>query len=234
MEYLFLVLGIGAVIVFGFNRKAVVPLKTVVMKGIASIFFIFTALFSFIGNPDCPDYLGAFTVAGACMGMIGDIVLDLKYTYPKDSDKFLRMGFISFLIGHLFYFVSLVSAYGAEIKNFIFALCGGVIMFAFVMFSEKILKIKYGKFKAITAIYIGIVGLTVGLGFSYSVFETNTHTIIFAVAMALFLLSDALLSGLYFGIDEKDRKNQVAITFNHLFYYTAQYLIAASLIFYRG
>lgn len=234
MEYLFLVLGVIAVIIFCFNRKAVVPLNTVVIKGIASIFFVFTALFAYIGNPDCPDYLGGFTVAGACMGMIGDIVLDLKYTYSKDSDKFLRMGFISFLIGHLFYFVSLISAYGAEIKNFIFALCGGAIMFVFVMLSEKILKIKYGRFKKVTAVYIGIVGLTVGLGNSYALFETNTHTVIFAVAMCLFLLSDALLAGLYFGIDEKDRKNQAAITFNHLFYYIAQYLIAASLIFYRG
>ncbi len=234
MEYIFLVLGIVAVIIFLFNRKAVVPLNTVIIKGTASILFIFTALFGFIGNPVCPDYLGAFTVAGACMGTIGDIALDLKYTYSKDSNNFLRVGFISFLIGHLFYFASLIFTYGVEVENLIHALCGGVFMFIFVMVSEKFMKIKFGKFKAITAIYIGIVGLTVGLGFGYAISESNTHTIMFAVAMILFLISDGLLAGLYFGINEKDRKNQVAITFNHLFYYIAQYLIAASLIFYRG
>lgn len=234
MEYLFLVLGIIAVIIFCFNRKAVVPLNTVVLKGVASILLVFTALFAFIGNPDCPDYLGACTVAGACMGMIGDIVLDLKYTYSKDSDKFLRMGFISFLIGHIFYYISLIAAYGAEIENFLHSLCAGVVVFVFVVFSEKIMKIKFGKFKWITAVYMGVVGLTVGLGFSYILSDRNTHTIMFFVAMILFLLSDMLLSGLYFGTREKDKKNQVAITFNHIFYYSAQYLIAASLILYRG
>lgn len=234
MEYLLLFLGICSVIVFICNRKANVPLNTVIMKGVASLLFVFTALFAFIGNPECPECVGAFTVAGACMGMLGDIVLDLKYTYSKDSDKFLRLGFISFLIGHLFYFGSLIAAYGAEIKNFLLALFAGVVMFTFVMCSEKFMKIKYGKFKLITAIYIGVVGLAVGSGFNYAVLEHNTHTIIFAVAMIFFLLSDALLAGLYFGIDEKDRKNQVAITFNHSFYYIAQYLIATSLIFYRG
>jgi uncharacterized membrane protein YhhN len=234
MEYTFLVLGIVAVIVFLFKRKVVVPLSTVVAKGISSLLFIFTALFAFIGNPDCPDYLGAFAVAGACMGMIGDIVLDLKYTYPTDADKYLKTGFISFLIGHVFYYCSLIAAYGAEIENFLHSLCAGLVVFIFVVFSEKIMKIKFGKFKWITAIYMGVVGLTVGLGFSYILSDRNTHTVMFFVAMILFLLSDMLLSGLYFGTREKDKKNQVAITFNHIFYYMAQYLIAASLIFYRG
>lgn len=234
MEYLFLILGIVAVIVFCIKRKAEVPLNTVVIKGLASLLFILTGLFAFIGNNICPSYTGAFIVAGACLGMLGDIVLDLKYTYPQDADKYLRLGFISFLIGHLFYFSSMVVAYGVEIKNIIFALCGGIFMFFFVMLSEKLMKIKYGRFKIITAIYIGIVGLTVGLAVSNAIFKPNIHTYMFSAAMILFLVSDGLLAGLYFGIDEKDRKNQVAITFNHLFYYMAQYLIAASLIFYRG
>ena len=56
----------------------------------------------------------------------------------------------------------------------------------------------------------------------------------FFAAMIAFLISDFLLSGTYFGITEKDRKNQVAITFNHSIYYIAQYLIALSLAFYKG
>ena len=40
--------------------------------------------------------------------------------------------------------------------------------------------------------------------------------------------------GTYFGLTEKDRKNQVAITLNHTIYYIAQYLIMLSLAFYKG
>jgi hypothetical protein len=56
----------------------------------------------------------------------------------------------------------------------------------------------------------------------------------FVVAMIAFLVSDFLLSGTYFGLTEKDRKNQVAITLNHTIYYIAQYLIMLSLAFYKG
>ena len=107
-------------------------------------------------------------------------------------------------------------------------------MFSVVMFAEKPMKVKYGEFKKLTAVYTGVIGLIVGLGLSHAFYTPNTHTIMFGVAMVFFLLSDGLLAGTYFGIDEKDRKNQVSITVNHLFYYLAQYLIAASLIFYRG
>lgn len=234
MAYFFLGLGIISVIVFCILRKPVVPLSTVIVKGITSIFFIFTALFGFVGNEHCNPLVGALTVAGACFGMLGDIVLDLKYTYPQDSHKFLRCGFISFLIGHLFYCASLIIGYGVGVKNIIFALVGGVFMFLFPLLTEKKLKVKYGEFKALTAIYTGVIGLTVGLGMSYTLAVPNTHSIMFGVAMIFFLISDGLLAGIYFGIDEKDRKNQAAITVNHICYYIAQYLIAASLIFYRG
>lgn len=234
MVYFFLTLGIVASVVFVFNRRAEVSLKVVVMKGIASIFFVFTALFSCAYNPDCPTYLGICTVAGALMGMLGDIALDLKYAYHKDSTSYLKLGLVCFLIGHIFYFISILSVYGASLKNLCISVCFGAVLFAGVMLTEKLLKLNYGKFQIVTAVYIGVVGLTCGLGLSYALFEPSAHTVSFAVAMGFFLLSDALLAGLYFGISEKDRKNQIAITFNHIFYYAAQYLIATSLIFCRG
>lgn len=232
MVYFFLVLGIIASVVFVFNRKSDVSLKVVVMKGIASIFFVFTALFAFADNPEYPIYSAICMVAGACMGMLGDIALDLKYAYRKDSTSYLKLGLVCFLVGHVFYFVSILGVYGASIKNLCISLALGALLFAGVMLTEKLLKLNYGKFQTVTAIYVGVVGLTCGLGLSYAVFEPAVHTVLFAVAMGLFLVSDALLAGLYFGISEKDRKNQIAITLNHIFYYAAQYLIATSLLFY--
>ena len=90
------------------------------------------------------------------------------------------------------------------------------------------------KFRWITAVYIGVVGITLGLSVSYSIAEHAVQTRMFVVAMIAFLVSDFLLSGTYFGLTEKDRKNQFAITLNHSIYYIAQYLIMLSLAFYKG
>ena len=88
MGYLFLVMGIAATIIFLIKRTARVTIDVVAIKSRASMGFILSGLFFFIGNEACPDYLGAFTVGGACFGMLGDIVLDLKYTKLNDVNIF--------------------------------------------------------------------------------------------------------------------------------------------------
>ncbi len=234
MLYVALTLGLCAVILFNIKRRPSVPIETVTIKGIASFFFILTGLIAMTENTALPKYMGALTVAGACLGLIGDIVLDLKFVYPNDGDKYLKIGFLSFLFGHLFYSASLITAYGINKTNILFGLGGFALCLLFVFVSDKILPIDFGKFKGITAVYIGIVGVTLGLSVSYSMAEHAIQTRMFVVAMIAFLVSDFFLSGTYFGLYEKDRKNQVAITLNHSIYYIAQYLIVLSLAFYKG
>ena len=80
MGYLFFVIGIVAIIIFLIKRTAKFTTDVVAIKSVASMGFILSGLFFFINNEACPDYLGAFTVGGACFGMLGDIDLDLKYS----------------------------------------------------------------------------------------------------------------------------------------------------------
>lgn len=230
MQYFFLSFGIISAIVFNILRKPQVTLNMVIIKGITSLFFIFTALFAFVGNPDCPDYLGALTVTGACFGLIGDIVLDLKYLYKADEDKYLNTGFISFLIGHLFYAAGLIYTYGYNIYVFGFtALCVvcGVI---FALGAEKVLKLHYGKFKLVTVLYTAVLNSTFGMAFAYAVAKPCAHSIVFVIGLFLFLLSDLILSRTYFSQNEKDRSNRFAVVLNHSTYYAAQFLIAFSLV----
>lgn len=233
MQYLFLISGIAATIAFLCKRTLKVKPGTAVLKCFASVGFIFTALFGFIGNEACPDVLGACIVAGTVLGLIGDYVLDLKYVYPQDSDTYLRAGFMSFLFGHVFYSAALIYTFKMTVTNLIFVLCGAVLLGVFIPVSEKIMTVKYGKFMKITITYLAVIGFTVGLSLSYLFTDICKYIIVFNIAMVLFLLSDMLLAGLYFGTREKDRNNQLAVTFNHLFYYAAQYIIAASLIIYE-
>ena len=129
MGYLFLVVGLVATIIFLTKRTVNVTIDVVAIKSVASMGFILAAVFFFIDNKACPDYLGTFTIGGACFGMLGDIVLDLKYSKLNDSDRCTKLGFWTFLIGHIFYSIAMVSAYGIELTNIICVAIGIFIVF---------------------------------------------------------------------------------------------------------
>ena len=235
MGYFFGTLGIVATIIFLTKRTARVTFDVVAIKSLASMGFVLAAIFFFIGNEFCPDYLGAFTIGGACFGMLGDIVLDLKYSKLNDADRCTNIGFWSFLIGHIFYSVAMVSAYGVELTNIICVAIGIIAGIVIAVATEKIMKLEYGKFKKITILYTAVLCMTLGFAGGYTITECySLHSVLLNVGFALFVFSDAFLAGLYFSKKEEDRTNRTAIVLNHLTYFAAQYIIALSLAFYRG
>ncbi len=235
MNILFLAMGFIVTTIFIIKRNTDVTLNIVLIKGFASILFIFTAAGSFLVNSRCPQTLGVMTVLGAVFGLLGDVTLDFKYVYKNHADTYLYSGFVCFLIGHLLYTSGLAIAYGMSDKNVLFAVIGLVVMAVFVPLSEKIMNAKYGKFMFITILYLAVFGFE--LGYVFSLLFTagiSTHTVLINVGMGLFILSDMFLSPLYFSNDEKCRSNVPAIKLNHIFYYSAQYIIAYSLCFFKG
>lgn len=235
MGYVFLVVGIVATIIFLTKRTTNVTIDVVAVKSVASMGFILSAVFFFINNEACPDYLGAFTIGGACFGMLGDIVLDLKYSKLNDADRCTNLGFWTFLIGHIFYSIAMVSVYGIEVINVICVAIGIVAGIVIAVVTEKVMKLEYGKFKKITILYTAVLCMTLGFAGGYTITECYTlHSVLLNIGFALFVLSDAFLAGLYFSKDEKVRTNRKSIVLNHATYYAAQYIIALSLAFYRG
>ena len=235
MGYLFFVLGIAATVVFLIKRTAKVTIGVVAVKSIASMGFILSGLFFFINNDACPDYLGAFTVGGACFGMLGDIVLDLKYSRLGDADRCTFLGFWTFLIGHIFYSIAMASAYGIELTNIICVAIGIIAGIIIAIATEKVMKLEYGRFKKITILYTAVLCMTLGFAGGYTITECYTlHSVLLNIGFALFVLSDAFLATLYFSKKEEDRTNRRAIVLNHATYFAAQYIIALSLAFYRG
>ncbi len=235
MGYLFFVIGIVATIIFLVKRTARVTTDVVAIKSIASMGFILSGLFFFIDNEACPDYLGAFTIGGACFGVLGDIVLDLKYSRLNDAERCTHLGFWAFLIGHIFYSIAMVSAYGVELVNLICVAIGIVAGIVIAVATEKVMKLEYGKFKKITIFYTSVLCMTLGFAGGYTITESYTlHSVLLNIGFALFVLSDAFLAGLYFSKNPEDRTNRKAIVLNHATYFAAQYIIALSLAFYRG
>ncbi len=235
LGYIFFGFGILATIIFLTKRTALVTINVVAVKSLASMGFILAGVFFFVANDNCSDWLGTFTIGGACFGMLGDIVLDLKYTKLGDADRCTKLGFWSFLIGHVFYSIAMVSAYEFGLINIICVIIGIVSGIVVAILTEKVVKLNYGKFKAVTILYTAVLCMTLGFAGGFALSEKySMHSLLLNVGFVLFVLSDAFLAKLYFSDNEKDRTSRVSIVLNHATYYAAQYIIALSLAFYRG
>ncbi len=235
MYIVFLVVGLLITTVFTIKRTHKSSPKLLMLKGLWSAFFIFTAIAAFVFNENVPTLVGLTAITGAVFGLLGDISLDLKYIYPQDHDVYLKGGFTSFSIGHLLYVISMFFSYNLSFGNYAYAIFGLIVLVIFTPVSQKVMKLDYNKFMLITLLYGAIIGFTDALSFSIIFTEgPSAHTLLHSAGMTLFLLSDVVLSTLYFAKDEKKRNSRPMIILNHIFYYSAQYLLAISLAFYRG
>lgn len=200
-------------------------------KAVASLGFIgvgIAGLFGGVSNVQA----AAFVIFGLVMGLIGDIVLDLKVIYmgKKEEGIYLTGGMVSFGIGHIFYFVSVCLLLGSSVINgALIGVClavAAVVAFAMIFGGEKFMGFKFGKFTIHSIIYAFMLVFMGAFTIGCCVVMQNTKMALFASGMILFLLSDIVLTQMYFGGRPTDKSLCVI---NHVLYYAAQICIAASI-----
>lgn len=230
--YYILALGIIATVVFLLIRVKEGGVKGTIAKALASTLFIATAVgasaVSGITDLTFPSYI----IVGLVFGLLGDIWLDLKWAYPKDNDTYTFAGFISFAVGHLIFISGLLTKYADSSKPIyiLLPLAAAIVLGIATVALEKVMKLKYGKFKTVSACYASILIYFTLLAGSLALmnsFDVKALNVIF-IGGVFFLISDLILSGTYFG-EGKDRP--IDVITNHVSYYIAQYLIASSLLF---
>ena len=233
LYFIALALGIVATIAFLVKRVKEGGVKAAMLKAFASTLFIATgvaAAASVIGADKFSFAL--FVVMGLVMGLMGDIWLDLKWVYPETNDTYTFAGFGSFMIGHFFYLAGLFIHY-ADFTKPLYIVIPAVVALLLgggVVILEKPMKMVYGKFKAITGVYGFVLGFMTFLSGSLALmhnFKEMTLNFMF-VGGVLFLLSDLILSGTYFG---EGKRRPVDIVTNHVAYYAAQFVIASAVLF---
>ena len=233
LYFIALALGIVATIAFLVKRVKEGGVKAAMLKAFASTLFIATgvaATASVIGADKFSFAL--FVVMGLVMGLMGDIWLDLKWVYPETNDTYTFAGFGSFMIGHFFYLAGLFIHY-ADFTKPLYIVIPAVVALLLgggVVILEKPMKMVYGKFKAITGVYGFVLGFMTFLSGSLALmhnFGEMTLNFMF-VGGVLFLLSDLILSGTYFG---EGKRRPVDIVTNHVAYYAAQFVIASAVLF---
>lgn len=202
-------------------------LLSVFYKSLASSCFL---LFGLYGLYLTKANYGFLVVAGLFFGVLGDIWLGLKWAYTRQEQFFLLMGFIFFSAGHVFYLIAMTQTFGYGVKSgrILALLVGAIITSYLIVTNGKRVRLHYGTFKNISILYgfllISMCVVSIYLG-------SQHHWIRLALTRtswggALFLISDLLLSVMYFG---KQKSTPIMITLNHITYYAAQFLIAWSI-----
>lgn len=164
-------------------------------------------------------------VLGLVLGMIGDILLDLKVIY--DNDKiYLNAGMLSFGLGHLAYFSALtLLAYETEKTLWLPVLVSIGVALAvtavILIGGKKLMKLDFGEYLTQTITYTILLSFMVEYSLILAILEACPWIVF--IAMALFFLSDVVLSTQYFGGKLHDK---LYIVINHVLYYSAQILIA--------
>lgn len=225
----YLSLALGAVFLIAFmvmcNKKR--SLLGLYIKNITSVFFILTAVTGAFNNTAYPD-VWKYTlpiVVGGIFGLMGDIYLDQKWLYPQHNDQYLNMGFISFGIGHFFYMGAMYVHAKFSIKDMIVPVIIGIIITAVNLALEKPTKQKYGKFFAIVTVYCLILGTMLGTAFWAYIKTKQISYLVYTIGAASFLISDIILSPMYFAIAQ-DKNTPVNFVLNHATYYIGQFMIA--------
>ncbi len=222
-----LTLGIVGTLFFLIVRVKKGGVPGTLAKAVPSFFFIVTACAAITGNPEHYFY-GVLIVPGLVCGLLGDIWLDLKYAYPEDADVYLYAGFYSFLVGHLFFLAAIFSHYQWNMKTLLVSLAfalGGSIVNAFL---EKPLGLDFGKFRVTCFLYALVLMMTTSSSIVAAVVTGDKVWYFMSAGAVLFLLSDLVLSGTYFG---EGKNTSPYVVVNHTFYYAAQFVIASSILF---
>lgn len=220
--------GIVATLLFLVVRVKKGGIPGLFTKAAASFCFIATAVAAANKNS---IFLGfaSFIIFGLIMGMLGDIWLDLKWIHLDKKDSYLYSGFVSFLMGHIFY-VSAIFFYSPWTeKSIVLAIIGALVISGGAILIEKPMKMDYGKFRLILFLYSFMLSLTVTASIITAIItKGETVWVVMSAGGVLFLLSDLVLSGMYFG---ENKNTPVNIVINHTLYYTAQFIMASSIFF---
>ena len=211
------------------DRKRRPYVKTVYLKISTSACFVAAAFVGALSRPVIERFC-LLLLAGSFSGLVGDLLLGLRYADEERKDSYTRGGFIAFLFGHFFYIFYMLLRFDSVLSSpltgrifFISVLLGLVIGH-----TDRLMDLDYGSFSSMISSYSMVIIASTLLGMAVSIRQKfqNPAANLFAIGAVLFLLSDLILSGTYFG-QGKDRP--VDLILNHIFYFGGQFLIALAL-----
>ncbi len=209
--------------------------KSLILKMICSTMFVSIGVLSMFIADNFSSYAITMLV-GLVLGWIGDYFL-----HAKPSNVYFVTGFISFLIGHIFYIAAYVNALptlfdGYKMLNIPELIIGAVVLIAaFIMM--KVIKMKMSPKIVGVGIWLYFIILTFmftkATALGYHQWQSGAEGgllafVVLTLGSFFFVLSDASLGVIMFA---GQRKNYPLKIFNIVTYFCGQVMLASSILF---
>ncbi len=189
-----------------------------ILKGLASLCFVFVGVMAGNGGQ-----LAKLIVTGLLLGCVADVLLNLRWVFPKKGQLIFLVGILVFLGGHVVYLAAVLPM----ADNWAVCVVVGVVLTALLMkwiFSKITAK---KAFKIFGVFYLGAIMLLNCVAVSNLMTAPSAFTGLFAAGALLFLISDIVLILNTFG-----PKSEFSLRVTNLsLYYIGQLLIAWSMLF---
>ena len=175
---------------------------SVFLKTAASLVFVLLGLLEL--RRTGTSVYGELVVAGLTLGMLGDLLLALRYLGQKLHHFFFAAGSVSFFLGHVVYIAAILT------------LCQQAWTYAIPI-----------AVVALGAVYIASVLFMTACAATGAFISSSRALFLFFVGGVCFSASDNMLVVLSFGKDDSPYRNAVL----HVLYYMAQIFIALTIEF---
>ncbi|MDO4529357.1 MAG: lysoplasmalogenase family protein, partial [Lachnospiraceae bacterium] len=196
----FLAAAVIIALIFTIRRGTKTDAVSLLLKTIASLLFILLGLTGCFFSSLPVPMLALFMVFGLVCGLIGDIYLDMKFVYPKDETLNTFTGFGAFMLGHCFYTIFLFSYYKITLVHLLISIAAGIVIGIAIFVTPKLMKLNYGRYRVISSIYAGLLVFVTVYALLLEVAAGHSVSkLLFFIGIVLFLLSDLILSQIYFG-----------------------------------
>lgn len=220
IDYVYIITGFILQALFIYFEHKEKYVLAVILKGAASLMFVLLGYDAYlrVNNIFNKQFL-----IGLVFGMIGDILLNLRYVFPKQGQRIFLVGILAFLIGHITYLVALIpQARHGWIWYCIIA--GALAAAGLLAYIFKTMEVKKA-FKIFGVFYLGAVFIMTAIAIGIAIFRPTRRAIVYAVGAILFTASDVVL---IFNTFSGVTKFSLRIC-NLTLYYLGQILIACSL-----
>lgn len=195
--------------------------KALRLKSAASACFVAVGA---IGCAGCwYTEFGYLVLAGLVCGFVGDVLLGLRFVYPKKSSGYFAAGMAAFAAGHGLYIAALLSFTAKILYVAVPYMAAGMVLTS--VYAKKS-GVRAGKLALPGAIYLALVMFMAGCAAGAAVWALSPGTILFAVGGLFFALSDVLLTANCFGKTRTDDRDRML----HILYYSAQIFFGYSMI----
>lgn len=192
-----------------------------ILKGAASLMFVAIGIVGVCSVSG--DTFAVKILIGLIFGMIGDIVMNLRFVFGADrGQKAFLAGILAFLIGHVLYLTALVPRAPHAALS---AVIGAVITGALLAYIFKTMEVKIA-FKIFGIFYLGAVIIMTVMALDAAVFTGEPQAVVYAVGAVLFAASDIVLIFNTFGTTSLFSRRILNLTL----YYIGQLLIAGCLL----